>query len=131
MSTNAGSKMITPEEREMVRDLILLPYLDTMVAKSLKEIELSGNVLNRAYLTAGRYIQKCIIQESYQLRQELKRRNIKVVEDTQEDFVTYNMIFYRGYQERFGLTRDAMRTEISLRLTRYTAELGEALRSQL
>ncbi|MFD2880140.1 hypothetical protein ACFTAO_35990 [Paenibacillus rhizoplanae] len=28
-----GRKMITVEERTMVRDLILLPYLDTMVSK--------------------------------------------------------------------------------------------------
>jgi hypothetical protein len=128
MNVNNGSKMITVEEREMVRDLILLPYIDTMVAKSLKEIELSSNVLSRAYITAGRYIQKRIIQDVYRLRQELKKRNIKVVEDSQDDFITYNMIYCRGYQERFGLTRDVMRTEISLRLTQYTAEVGEAFK---
>ncbi|ETT45201.1 hypothetical protein C162_21733 [Paenibacillus sp. FSL R7-269] len=124
-----NGNMLTPEELTMVRDLILLPYLDTMVSKSLKEVELSSNVLNRTYITAGRYIQKRIIQDAYQLRQQLKQRNIKVVEDIQEDFVTYNMIYFRGYQQRFGLTRDVMRTEISLRLTRYTAELAEALRA--
>ncbi|NQX45362.1 hypothetical protein HQN87_08460 [Paenibacillus tritici] len=131
MSVNSGSKMVTPEEREMVRDLILLPYIDTMISRSLKEIELSGNVLRRAYVTAGRYIQKRIIQDVYQLRQELKQRNIKVVEESQDDFVIYNTIFCRGYQERFGLTRDVVRTEISLRLTRYTADLAESLREQL
>lgn len=128
MNVNTGSEMLTPEEREMVRDLILLPYIDTMVSKGLKEIEMSGNVLRRANVTAGRYIQKRIIQDVYQLRRELKQRNIKVVEDTQDDFVTYNMIYCRGYQERFGLTRDVMRTEISLRLTQYTADLGAALK---
>lgn len=125
-----NGNMLTPEELTMVRDLVLLPYLDTMVSKSLKEVELSSNVLNRTYLTAGRYIQKRIIQDAYQLRQQLKQRNIKVVEDSQEDFVTYNMIYFRGYQQRFALTRDVMRTEISLRLTRYTAELAEVLREQ-
>ncbi|MEK5235484.1 hypothetical protein NST99_07270 [Paenibacillus sp. FSL L8-0470] len=131
MRVNTGEKMLTNEEREMVRDLILLPYIDTMVAKSLKEVEHSGNVLSRSYILAGRYIQKRIVQDVYQLRQALKQRNIKVVEDTQDDFITYSMIYYRGYQERFGITRDVMRTEISLRLTRYTADLGEALRGQL
>lgn len=123
--------MLTVEERTMIRDLILLPYIDTMVAKSIKEIELSGNVLRRAYITAGRFIQKRIVQDVYQLRQELKKRNIKVVEDTQDDFVTYNTIFFRGYQERFGMTRDVMRTEISLRLTQYTADFGEIMKSSV
>lgn len=131
MNVNTGGKMLMNEEREMVRDLILLPYIDTMVAKSIKEIELSGNVLSRSYILAGRYIQKRIIQEVYRLRQELKKRNIKVVEDTQDEFITYNKIYCRGYQERFGLTRDVMRTEISLRLTKYTADLGVALSEHL
>lgn len=129
MNVKTGSgNMLTIEEREMVRDLILLPYIDTMVSKSMKEIERSGNVLNRSYLLAGRYIQKRIIQEVYQIRQEFRKRNIKVVEDTQDDFVTYNMIYYRGYQERFGLTRDVMKTQISLQLTKYTSDLGEILK---
>ncbi|MDF2651811.1 MAG: hypothetical protein K0Q73_7616 [Paenibacillus sp.] len=130
-NVNSGHKMLTVEERTMIRDLILLPYIDTMVAKSIKEIELSGNVLRRAYVTAGRYIQKQIVKDVYQLRQELKKRDIKVVEDTQDDFITYNTIFFRGYQERFGMTRDVMRTEISLRLTRYTTEVGEALKDHI
>ncbi|WP_342436694.1 hypothetical protein NSS79_25680 [Paenibacillus sp. FSL L8-0436] len=77
---------------------------------------------------AGRYVQKRVVQDVYQLRQALKQRNIKVVEDTQDDFITYSMIYYRGYQERFGITRDVMRTETSLRLTKYTAELGDTLK---
>lgn len=121
-------KMITVEERTMVRDLILLPYIETMVDKSLQEIELSGNILKRAYLMAGQSIQRRITQDTYQLKKELKQRNIKVVPDEQEEFLVYHKIFCRGRQERFGLTRDVMRTEISLRLTQYTAELGMTLK---
>lgn len=128
MDEQRMSNMLTTEERTMVRDLILLPYIDTMVSKSIKEIEISGNILNRAFLTTGRFIQKRIIQDVYNLRRELKKRDIKVVEDTQDDFITYNTIFFRGYQERFGMTRDVMKTEISLRLTQYTADLAEALK---
>ncbi|MEK5237738.1 hypothetical protein NST99_18780 [Paenibacillus sp. FSL L8-0470] len=122
------SKMITVAERTMVRDLILLPYLDTMVSKSLKEIEHSGNILKRAFLMAGQAIQRRIIEDTYQLQKELKQRNIRVLADEQEEFLVYYKIFCRGYQERFGLTRDVMRTEISLRLTKYTADLGAVLR---
>ncbi|WP_342435713.1 hypothetical protein NSS79_18975 [Paenibacillus sp. FSL L8-0436] len=121
-------KMITADERTMVRDLILLPYMDTMVSKSLKEIEHSGNILKRAYLMAGQAIQRRIIQDTYQLQKELKQRNIRMMADEQEEFLVFYKIFCRGYQERFGLTRDVMRTEISLRLTKYTADLGAVLK---
>lgn len=125
---DAVKKMITVEERTMVRDLILLPYIDTMVSRSLKEIELSSSILMRAFVIAGQAIQRRIMQDTYQLQRELKQRNIRVLADEQEEFLVYYKIFCRGYQERFGLTRDVMRTEISLRLTRYTAELGAALK---
>ncbi|MEK4058674.1 MULTISPECIES: hypothetical protein [Paenibacillus] len=125
---NEVRKMITVDERTMVRDLILLPYIDTMVSKSLKEIEHSGNILKRAYLMAGQAIQRRIIQDTYQLQKELKQRNIRMLADEQEEFLVYYKIFCRGYQERFGLTRDVMRTEISLRLTKYTADLGTVLK---
>ncbi|MRN54566.1 hypothetical protein [Paenibacillus monticola] len=122
-------KLITIDERTMVRDLILLPYIDTMVSKSLKEIEHSSNILKRAYLMAGQTIQRRIMQDTYQLQKELKQRNIRVLADEQEEFLVYYKIFCRGYQERFGLTRDVIRSEISLRLTKYTAEVGELLKN--
>lgn len=125
---NHTDKMITMEERTMVRDLILLPFLDTMVSKSLKEMEHSTGILNRAYLMAGQAIQRRIMQDTYQLQKGLKQRNIRVLADEQEEFLVYYKIFCRGYQERFGLTRDVMRTEISLRLTKYTADLGAVLK---
>lgn len=91
------SKMITVAERTMVRDLILLPYLDTMVSKSLKEIEHSGNILKRAFLMAGQAIQRRIIEDTYQLQKELKQRNIRVLADEQEEFWYIIKIFCRGY----------------------------------
>ncbi|MBY0009856.1 hypothetical protein [Paenibacillus typhae] len=128
---NDSRTMLTNAERTMVRDLILLPYIDTMVSKSIEEIERSGNMLTRMYLMAGRYIQNRVMQDTYRLQKELKQRNIRVLADEQEDFLMYYKIFFRGYQERFGLTRDIMRTEISLRLTRYTSELGTVLKENL
>ncbi|WP_342480007.1 hypothetical protein NST07_20370 [Paenibacillus sp. FSL L8-0340] len=126
-----GSKMLTNDEREMIRDLILLPHIDTMVSKSLKEIEHSSGILKRAYLLAGEAIQRRIMQDTYRLQKELKQRNVRFIVDEQDEFVIYHKIFCRGYQDRFGMTRDVMRTEISLRLTKYTAELGESLKDHL
>ncbi|OMF95161.1 hypothetical protein [Paenibacillus sp. FSL R7-0273] len=126
-----GKGLLTNEERTMVRDLILLPYIDQMVGKSIEEIEHSGNVLRQTYIIAGRFIQSRIMQDIYALKQDLKRRNIKVVDDEAADQIMYFKILYRGYQERFGLMREVMKTEIRLRLTQYTAEVGQALQDHL
>ncbi|WP_054939076.1 hypothetical protein [Paenibacillus ihuae] len=125
------NNILTSEELSMVRDLILLPHIDTMLSRSMKEIENSGNILTKLYLLAGRFIQNKIMQDTYKLQKELRHLNVRFIADEQDEFISYYKIFYRGYQERFGITRDVMRSEISLRLTRYTADLGDVLKSHL
>ncbi|WP_150274076.1 hypothetical protein [Paenibacillus tepidiphilus] len=126
-----GGALLTNEERRMVRDLILLPYIDEIVSKSMGEIERSGNVLTKMYLMCGRYIQHRISKDTWDLQKELKRHNVRFVADEQDDFISYYKIYFRGYDEQFGLTRDVMRTEISLRLTRYSSELGSNLKDMV
>lgn len=123
------NNMLSIEERTMVRDLILLQYIDTMVNKSVDEVERSGNVLTKTYLVAGDYIQQRVIQDISRLQQELKQRNVRVESGRREDFLLYYMIYYRGYQEEFGMTRDVTKSEISLRITRYISEFGQILKS--
>ncbi|MFD1776992.1 hypothetical protein [Paenibacillus rhizophilus] len=122
------AKIITAEERTMLRDYLLLPHMVTMVQKSLDDLKHSHNILNRLYLMAGEYVMGRITQDLYQLRRELRQRNIKVLSEEQSDFVIYHRFICRGYEERFGMTRDVMKAEISLRLTRYIAEAGGLLK---
>ncbi|OKP91533.1 hypothetical protein A3842_02635 [Paenibacillus sp. P3E] len=68
----------------------MLRYIDTMVGKSLKEIEQSNNILKRAYLMADQAIQRRIMQDTYQ--RELKQRNMKVLTDEQKEFLVYHKI---------------------------------------
>ncbi|WP_435925055.1 hypothetical protein [Paenibacillus sp. DYY-L-2] len=124
-------KIITSEERGMLRDYILLPHMEKMVERNISEVEHSNNLLRRSYLMAGKYILNQIIKDSYNLRRELKRRNIKILGEEQSDLVIYYRYYCRGYEERFGMTRDVMRSEISLRLTRYTSELGALLKENV
>lgn len=123
------NNMLTIEERTMVRDLILLQYIDTMVNKSVDEVERSGNVLEKTYMVAGGYLQQRVFQDISRLQQELKKRNVRVEKGRQEDFLLYYMIYFRGYQEEFGMTRDVTKSEISLRITQYISEFGQILKS--
>lgn len=125
------NNLITSEERLMLRDYILLPHMETMVQKSLSEVEYSVNILKRSYLMAGQYIMEKVIQDQHRLRREMKQRNIKILHEEQSELVVYYRYYCRGYEERFGITRDVMRSEISLRLTRYIAELGVLLKERV
>lgn len=61
------------------------------------------------------------------MRKELSKKNIKVLTDEQVDLVVYYKIVCRGYEERFGIVRDIMRSEISVRLTKYINEASKAI----
>ena len=115
---------ITIDERTMLRDYILLPHIAAMIQRSIDNIERSGNVLKRLYTSAGTYIQRQVAKETRRLRAELKRANIRILGEEHTDFILYTDINCRGNTERFGLTRDVMRSEISVRLTQYVAEFG-------
>ncbi|MGN7760435.1 hypothetical protein [Paenibacillus sp. 22594] len=119
---------ITIEERTILRDYILLQYMEQMVRNSLGDIEHSTNILKRLYLMAGNALLERMKQDQYRMRRELKQSNIKILGDEQDDFVIYHHINCRGYTERFGLTRDVLKAEISLQLTKYTSELGDNLK---
>ncbi|WP_219836788.1 hypothetical protein [Paenibacillus sp. R14(2021)] len=120
--------IITMEERTMLRDYILLPHMEKMVEKSIADVEHTTNILKRGYLMAGQKILDRIVQDLYGLRRELKRRNIRILSEEQSDLVVYHRYYCRGYEDRFGMTRDVMRSEISVQLARYTSELAVLLK---
>lgn len=120
----AKSPRPSQEEYEMARDSIILPHILTMVERSLDDIQNSSNVLKRLHVTAGQAVSRQIHKDMQAIRKELRQRNIKVIPDEQVDLVVYHKLICRGYEERFGIVRDVLRSEISLRLTKYLKELS-------
>ena len=122
------SGMATIEELTMLRDYILLPYMLTMVQKSVDDIERSSTLLKQLYLAAGQAIINKISKDMRDIKRELTKRNIKIVSDEHVDFIVYHRFLCRGYEDRFGMTRDVMRSEISIRLGAYVAEIGASMK---
>jgi hypothetical protein len=112
----------TSEEFNMIRDYILLPHMLTMVQKSVDDIERSPNLLKQLYLAAGQAVMNKISKDIYDIRRELIKRNIKIIDDEHADLVVYHRFLCRGYEDRFGMTRDVMRSEISVQLKKYIKE---------
>ncbi|MBO9606812.1 MAG: hypothetical protein J7639_12715 [Paenibacillaceae bacterium] len=123
----SASSRPTPAEYELARDFMLLPHLLTMLERSMEEIKHSTNILRRLYLIATQTVMNQLHKDIHALRRELSKRNIKVIADEQMDPVIYYKIICRGYEERFGIVRDVVRSEISVRLTKYVADIAKLL----
>lgn len=118
----------TAEELRMIRDVIVLPHMLTMVQKSIEEIERGGNLLNRLNLAGAHVLMELITQDLFELRRELSRRRIRLINDEQVDLVIYHNYMCRGYEERFGIVREVLRAEISMQLARYIGDISHHLR---
>jgi len=117
------------EELEMLRDYILLPHLLTMLERSRADIERSANLLKPAYLAAADALLDRATQEMRQLRRELAQRRIKITgEEYDGEMVYYYSYVCRGYTDQFGIVREVMRSQLSVKLGQYIGDLAKAIR---
>jgi hypothetical protein len=118
----------TTEEITMIRDYILMPHMMTMVQREMDKIRQNGGILKRINLILAQVLMNMISKDMYELKRKLAKANIKILNDEQEEMTIFYHFICRGYQERFGIVKDVMRAEISVRLGRYQAELARAIK---
>ncbi|MEF2966079.1 hypothetical protein V3851_09575 [Paenibacillus sp. M1] len=122
--------MITMEEREMMRDYILLTHIHAMVQKSITDLKYTDNILKKTFEMCGRVIEDRVITDMKALRQTLKGNGIVIQNEEHDGFVIRYHFTCRGYQDKFSMTRDVMKAEISIKLGKYVGEIGAAIKSQ-
>ncbi|MFD0669887.1 hypothetical protein [Cohnella sp. GCM10027633] len=103
----------TADEIAMIREAVLLPHAMTISNKSLNEIKGSTIALHHTMAKFLRVLMDHISLEMYRVRRELRQRNIKVLSDEMADDIVYHRYVCRGYEGRFGMTREVARFEIS------------------
>lgn len=113
----------TSEELTMIRDIVMFPHMLTMCDKSLQEVKRSPNLFKRYFEQFLQLLMNKISKDLFSLRRELKLRNIKVFDDETNDGIIYHRYVCRGYEDKFGIVRETLRTEISFRLARYATTI--------
>ena len=108
----------TEEELRLIRESILLPHLMTMLQRSIGEISRSQISMHNVMARVMRAVLDRVGLESFNARRELKKRNIKILSDEMQDDIVYTRYLCRGYEDKFGMTREVMRAEIGKHLTK-------------
>lgn len=116
------------EEWILMRDYILMPHLLTVVQRNIDQLSTYKGVLKDLYIRLAEEIASAVEKDMFRLRRELTRRNIHVDSGEQEDIVLNYMFKYRGYSGNFAITREEMRAQMGIRLTRYVAELLQKMK---
>ncbi len=108
----------TAEELSLIRDSILLPHLMTMIQRSIDEVSRSQISMHNVMARFMRVVLDRAGLESFNTRRELKKRNIKILSDEMQDDIIYTRYICRGYEDKFGMTREVMRAEIGKHLAK-------------
>ncbi|GBG10428.1 hypothetical protein PAT3040_05161 [Paenibacillus agaridevorans] len=118
----------TPDELVMIRDFITYPHIINMIQKSQEDMGFAHIALKGVIIRCLEFLLFKATNDFYVLKRELKSRNIKVVEEDTNDGILYFRYFCRGYDDKFGIVRETLRTEIVLRMTKYTNEIAKQLK---
>jgi len=107
----------------MIRDYIMLPHMLTICDRSLDDLRISSNIFKQQFVTMVQLIMDSITRDLTQIRREFSKRKIKVWEDETLNGILYHKYVCRGYESRFGIIRETLRSEISVRLAKYASRV--------
>ncbi|RED54817.1 hypothetical protein DFP95_12173 [Cohnella lupini] len=111
----------TTNELRMIRDYIMFPHMLTMAENSQKHLRLTHNILNPYFEQVVILVMDRITKELASIRREFNKRKIKVFDEEMNDGILYYKFSCRGYQDRFGIVRETLRSEISFRFAEYAS----------
>jgi len=115
------------EEWDMIRDMIVLPNLAVMLEQQRQKMEYTTQLLKPLYQAATDALIYAVSRDHSKLRMEMQKRRIKVWDERQEDDIFYVQYNCRGYQNEFGVTKEVIRTEMRLRLTKHIEDIAHKL----
>ncbi|WP_420540403.1 hypothetical protein ACN92M_26505 (plasmid) [Paenibacillus polymyxa] len=107
------------EDLRLVIEYVELPFLLTILELNIKKIKESNFKLGPLFELHLRTIQDRVSKEQYRVRQEMRRRGIKVLEQHQlEDRITAKYLC-RGYTHELRLLWSKVKADTEMRLAEY------------
>lgn len=107
------------EEATLVRDKAILGNLKVIVERNLKGISASTYLFKKLFVAVTQLILNRINNDIRLVHVEMSKRRIKIVGEEQVDNILYYRFTVKGQEERIGITRELLRSEISFRLGMY------------
>lgn len=123
----------TKDELTMIRDGIMYPHIITMLDRALSQLNATVfevPLVKQLLAKSLEWIITTAVNDQYEIKRELARANIKIMKDEINDGILNYHYVCRGYEARFGITREALRSAISDRMTLYTHSLSDHFRKK-
>ncbi|WP_217597191.1 hypothetical protein [Cohnella sp. GbtcB17] len=119
------------EELTIIRDVLIMPYMLDMLDNAKNYAEWSGSILKGLTKELGEILMNIITGDLADLRNELRRRQIKTWDMDQDDIALWMGYSARGYVSKFGITKEAARSQIKIMLGTYMGQIIQAMRGMV
>lgn len=110
---------IPEEDRDILEKAIYLPMVLTVLNKDLKVINHSPFKLKQPYLNLIEQTMKTIQLELAQVKQYMKKNNLKVYESNRDDAFTMYTFLYKGYEEQHNYFNPRIRNKVQELMDHY------------
>lgn len=118
----------TAEELVWIRDAIMYPHMLTIAERAHQDALRSNNPFRQHFAALTQIIMDRITRELNLVRRQLRERKIRIDKDEMQDGVIFHRYWCRGYEDRFGIVRETLASEIRIRLGKYGEEIVKQLR---
>lgn len=115
------------EELDLIRDFAILPIMLDLCETQLRKLEYSSISLKKLYVVATQKLMEIIHADLVRVKKTLREHQIKVVEEPQQEASLQYRFFCRGYQDSFGLMKEVVKAEMSVRLPQYMVRLWQSV----
>lgn len=112
--------VITPEERALVKDAIVIPVMLEFLQNDIRTVRRMGLKLDMIIVKSLQAVEQQIISEHLNVRGELRRRGIKLYAVERSDAGIEGHYACRGYRHKTKLLWSIVRTEVLKKASRYT-----------
>lgn len=107
------------EELQLIRESTMIPMLIDIAVKNRDEIAVTEYTFTPLYVAACDRVLYLLHERMREVKQQLREGKIKVWQGEQTEFILYTNYACRGYEDRFGITREHLKTELRVMLTEY------------
>ncbi|MCY9446264.1 hypothetical protein MOF46_08795 [Bacillus haynesii] len=110
---------IPAEARDMIEKAIYLPMTVSILNRDMKIIQQGPFKLKDPYLRLIEQALKLAQRDLYNVKNELRRRKIKVHEVSRDEAFTMYSFIYDGYEEEHNYFNPRIRNQVSALLEHY------------
>ncbi|WP_211344368.1 hypothetical protein [Paenibacillus lentus] len=118
----------TAKDMEAIRRYIVLPVALQVVEKKKREVEMSSQTFRSLYAVATNVLAQHIREDMQRCRKSLVEQQIRIFEPSMDGLDVHYRFICRGAENGFTMTKDFLKSQVSLTIGQYTNNLIAILR---